>query len=114
MSARVVGAYLGEMVERMEPGLGRPEAIRKVAKRVKLSFWTVEKLLKGRTKTITTDKFVRIRVGYLDWCLEDLKAEIEQKKRRLEAATGHDLGETLAAEISQLKARVRQMERMQT
>ena len=114
MSARVAGAYLGEMVECLEPRLGLPEAINKVAKRVKLSFWTVEKLVKGRTKTITTDKFVRIRAGYLDWCLEDLKAEIERKKRRLEQAGTFDLLDSLAAEISELKARVRHMEKVQT
>lgn len=114
MSARVAGAYLGEMVEFAEPRLGRPEAIKWVAKRVKLSFWPVEKLVNGKTKTITTDKFVRIRAGYLDWCLEDLKAEIERKKKRLEAAQGHDLLESLDAEIRELKARLRQMEKMQT
>lgn len=114
MSARVAGAYLGEMVEFVEQRLGRAEAIKWVAKRVKLSFWTVEKLVSGRTKTITTDKFVRTRAGYLDWCLEDLKAEIERKKKRLAEAEEHDLLESLEAEIRDLRARVRQMEKVQT
>lgn len=114
MSAQVAGAYLGEMVECLTPRLGRPRAIREVARRVKLSCWPVEKLVGGRVKTITTDKFVRIRAGYLDWCLEDLKAEIERKKKRLEAAQERDLLESLDKEIRELRARVRQREKMQT
>lgn len=114
MSARVAGAYLGEMVEELTMRMGRPRAIAEVARRVKLSCWPVEKLVGGKVKTITTDKFVRIRAGYLEYCLEDLKAEIERKKKRLEAASEQDLLESLATEISTLKARVRQMEKMQT
>jgi hypothetical protein len=114
MSARVAGAYLGEMVEGFSARMGRTKAVEEVARRVRLSLWPVEKLVGGKVKTITTDKFVKIRAAYLTWCLEDLKAEIARKEQRFAEAQAHDLLESLADEILELRARVRQMEKVQT
>lgn len=114
MSARVAGAYLEEMIRVLEPQWGQQEAIRRVANRVGLSFWPVAKLAKGKVKTINTENYVRIHAAYLDWQLDDLKALIERKEERLDAAQGQDLGQSLAKEIAALKARVRQMEKVQT
>lgn len=114
MSARVAGAYLGEMVEWFSLRMGRSRAIEEVARRARLSPWPVDRLVAGKAKTITTDKFVRIRAAYLDWCLDDLKIAIRQKEERLDAARQHDLLDGLAGEIGKFKARLRQSEKAQT
>lgn len=104
MRTRFAGEYLKEMVEVMAPRLGRDEATRNVARMTGLSYWPAARLITGHVKTVTTDRFVRIRAAYLDWCL----GEIRRMQTNMEEAQDNDLLEDLENEVLALREKVRQ------
>lgn len=103
MSARVAGNYLSEMVDRIAEREGRDRALTEVSRATGLSYWAVDKLARGKVKTIITTNFLKVRAAYLDWCLR----EIGRMQHSMEAAEDDDLLGNLEAQVLALRQKVR-------
>lgn len=98
---------LRHMVEDETRGWGeKPDAIRSIARRCKASFWTVNRILIGRTKSMDADLGDRIRSAFVNHCREHAARLL----REAEIAAAKDKSNvdlrTVAGEIQALVARL--------
>lgn len=107
MSAATATLYVRRMVEREADGEGDiPNAIERVARRWGLTKWQVERIRKGRAKTIDIGLFTRLRMAYLAECERQISKL--QQELALERAMGAHLDDMadFEREASQLAAKV--------
>ncbi|RAK27075.1 hypothetical protein C7374_11169 [Falsochrobactrum ovis] len=102
------GQYVRDMTEKEARGWGdHSRALKRLSRRYGLSYWTLNNLRIGRSKTVEASVFSRVRSAYLDFCerqIAQLQHELE-----LERAVSSDADmEDLVGEASQLLAKVRQ------
>lgn len=77
MSAETAALYARKMVDLEATASGDvPGAIDRLARRYGVSRWTLDRLRKGRTKTVEVGLFGRLRAAYL--------AEVERQIKKLE------------------------------
>lgn len=101
MPVATASNYVKIMVEREARGEGDLSgAMARIARRYGLTVWQVERLRKGRSKTIEAGLFSRIRAAYL--------AEVERQISKLQhelAIERATLGETDAVERAEAAVR---------
>ncbi len=107
-SCELAGRYVREMTDREAKGWGdHSNALRRLSRRYGLSYWTLNNLRIGRSKTVEASIFKRVQTAYFDYCerqIAQLQHELE-----LEKAVGGDADmENLVGEASQFLAKVRE------
>lgn len=112
MSAAKATLYAQRMVEREARGEGDlPNAILRVANRIGLTKWQVERLRKGRSKTVDVSLFAKLRLAYLAECERQIQKL--QEELATERAMGVELDDMddfesqareLAAKVAKAKA----------
>lgn len=105
MSAAVATDTVRKMVRLESRGPGDTEnALRRLAMRFRLPFWTLWHLRKGRAKGVDSDILRNIRQAYLRQCQQQIDAL--RHEMEVEKAQGFDDLEDLAAEAAALAAKV--------
>ena len=79
-------------------------ALHRIARDFGVSYWTLQHIRKGRTKSLSADLFHKIRNSYLDHCAWKIKNL--QHQITMEAAQGDDLDADLVAEAEALLAKI--------
>ncbi|MCO7726402.1 hypothetical protein NJB93_07320 [Brucella intermedia] len=107
-SCDLAGRYVREMTDREAKGWGdHSNALKRLSRRYGLSYWTLNNLRIGRSKTVEASIFKRVQTAYFDYCerqIAQLQHELE-----LEKAVSSDADmEDLVGEASQLLAKVRE------
>lgn len=111
-AAAEASGFIRRMVQNESGGWGdEAEALRRIARESKLSFWTLNNIRIGRAKTVNADVRDRIRMAFIDHCrghaarllhdaetaaakgnkndaLDDIENQIRALAARLEAAKG--------------------------
>ncbi len=109
MSAAVATELVRKMIHRESNGPGDAEnAMRRIADRYGIGFWTQDHLRKKRAKTIDGSILSRIRRAYIDILerqLALLQAELDTE-RAYEEAMGHDTLADLELEVAALVQKV--------
>lgn len=112
LAAAEATGFIRRMVASESGGWGdEAEALRRIARQSKLSFWTLNNIRIGRAKTVNADVRDRIRLAFIDHCrghaarllqeaeiaaakgnkndaLEDIENQIRALAARLETAKG--------------------------
>jgi hypothetical protein len=104
----MAGEYVRGMLKKETEGWGdNANALKRLSRRYGLSYWTMNNLRIGRSKTVDASVYQRIRSAYLDICerqIARLQHELE-----LEKAGNVDVDmEDFEREASQLLAKVRE------
>ena len=115
MSVAQATLYAQRMVEREASGEGDvPNAIDRIARRYGLTKWQVERLRKGRSKTVDIGLFAKLRLAYLAECERQITKL--QEELATERAMGVELDDMddfesqareLAAKVAKAKAAAR-------
>lgn len=109
MSAAAATELVRKMIHRESNGPGDAEnAMRRIAERYGIGFWTQDHLRKRRAKTVDGSMLGRIRGAYIDMLERQmalLQAELDIE-RAYEEAMGHDTLADLELEISALAQKV--------
>ncbi|QNQ41559.1 hypothetical protein IAR37_08340 [Brucella intermedia] len=107
-SCDLAGRYVREMTDREAKGWGdHSNALKRLSRRYGLSYWTLNNLRIGRSKTVEASIFKRVQTAYFDYCerqIAQLQHELELEK----AVSGDADMENLVGEASQLLAKVRE------
>ena len=107
-SCDLAGRYVREMTDREAKGGGdHSNALKRLSRRYGLSYWTLNNLRIGRSKTVEASIFKRVQTAYFDYCerqIAQLQHELELEK----AVSGDADMENLVGEASQLLAKVRE------
>ncbi|WP_036577974.1 hypothetical protein [Brucella anthropi] len=107
-SCDLAGRYVREMTDREAKGWGdHSNALKRLSRRYGLSYWTLNNLRIGRSKTVEASIFKRVQTAYFDYCerqIAQLQHELELEK----AVSGDADMENLVGETSQLLAKVRE------
>ncbi|QNQ62496.1 hypothetical protein IB024_01695 [Brucella sp. 6810] len=107
-SCDLAGRYVREMTDREAKGWGdHSNALKRLSRRYGLSYWTLNNLRIGRSKTVEASIFKRVQTAYFDYCerqIAQLQHELELEK----AVVGDADMENLVGEASQLLAKVRE------
>lgn len=107
-SCDLAGRYVREMTDREAKGWGdHSNALKRLSRRYGLSYWTLNNLRIGRSKTVEASIFKRVQTAYFDYCerqIAQLQHELELEK----AVSGYADMENLVGEASQLLAKVRE------
>ncbi len=105
-SCDLAGRYVREMTDREAKGWGdHSQALKRLSRRYGLSYWTLNNLRIGRSKTVEASIFRRIQSSYFDYCerqIAQLQHELELEK----AGNPNADMEDLVSEASQLLAKV--------
>lgn len=86
-------------------GADKTTALKTVARRTDLNFWTLHNIQRGRAKTVDASIFERIRTAYLDWCERQIAALQHEITIAREATPDADFLD-LDDEIARLRTRV--------
>ncbi|MGN7962163.1 hypothetical protein [Brucella sp. 22210] len=113
-SCEMAGEYVRGMLEKEAKGWGdNASALQRLSRRYGLSYWTLNNLRIGRSKTVDASIYQRIRSAYLDICerqIARLQHELELEK----AVNGDADMEDFEREASQLLAKVREAQKAST
>lgn len=98
---------LRKMVEDETRGWGeKPDAIRSIARSCKATFWTINRILIGRTKSIDADLRDRIRGAFVNHCREHAARLLREAELAAAKDKGNDDLRSVAGEIQALVARL--------
>lgn len=107
-SAQLASSYVNKMIERESRGWGdTTNAMKRLNRRYGLSFWTLNNLRIGRSKTVDASLFNRIKSAYLDVCerqIANLQHELTLEKMGTPDAPMEDF----EREAAELLAKVRE------
>lgn len=68
-SCDLAGRYVREMTDREAKGWGdHSNALKRLSRRYGLSYWTLNNLRIGRSKTVEASIFKRVQTAYFDYC----------------------------------------------
>lgn len=68
-SAEMAAGYVRRLVEMETRGWGdQKDALKRVASRYRVPFWTLDRIRSGRAKTVDAGIFSRIREAFIDQC----------------------------------------------
>ena len=105
-SCDLAGRYVREMTEKEARGWGdHANALKRLSRRYGLSYWTLNNLRIGRSKTVEASVCQKVRSAYFDFCerqIAQLQHELELEKM----GNPHADMEDLFSEASQLLAKV--------
>ena len=105
MSAAAATELVRKMIHTESNGPGDAEnAMRRLARRYGIGFWTQDHLRKGRAKTINSVLLGRLRSAYIDMCERQL-AHL-QNEIAIEKAAGDDTLANLELEVAALAQKV--------
>ncbi len=105
MSVEAATEYVRKMTKLESSGPGDIDnALRRIADRFGLGFWTLWHLRKGKAKSCDSGLYARIRGSYLDMCAA--KASNLLHEITIEAAAGHDDNQDLADRLGEILAEV--------
>lgn len=109
MSAAAATEIVRKMIYEETRATGDTElAMRRIARRFGIGFWTLDHLRKGRAKTCDAGLMARIRNAYIDLCqsqIEHLQHEIEVERSISDDDTLADLELEIAALAQKIQAR---------
>jgi len=109
MSAAAATELVRKMIYEETRNTGDTElAMRKIARRFGIGFWTLDHLRKGRAKSCDSSLMARIRNAYIDLCqsqIEHLQHEIEVERSISDDDTLADLELEIAALAEKIQAR---------
>ncbi|WP_455296431.1 hypothetical protein [Brucella pituitosa] len=107
-SCEMAGRYVREMTDREAKGWGdHSNALKRLSRRYGVSYWTLNNLRIGRSKTVEASIFKRVQTAYFDYCERQI-AQL-QHDLELEKAVNVDAHmEDFMGEASQLLAKVRE------
>jgi len=109
MSAAAATELVRKMIYQETREVGDTElAMRRLARKCGIGFWTLDHLRKGRAKSCDSTLMARIRNAYIDLCqsqIEHLQNEIEIEKAVTNDDTLADLELEIAALAEKIQAR---------
>lgn len=107
-SCEMAGRYVREMTDREAKGWGdQNNALKRLSRRYGMSYWTLNNLRIGRSKTVEASIFKRVQSAYFDYCERQI-AQL-QHDLEIEKAVNVDAHmEDFMGEASQLLAKVRE------
>ena len=107
-SCEMAGRYVREMTDKEAKGWGdHSNALKRLSRRYGVSYWTLNNLRIGRSKTVEASIFKRVQTAYFDYCerqIAQLQHELEIEK----LVSGDADMENLVGEASQFLAKVRE------
>lgn len=107
-SCDLAGRYVREMTDREAKGWGdHSNALKRLSRRYGLSYWTLNNLRIGRSKTVEASIFKRVQTAYFDYCERQI-AQLQHELELERAVSGDADMENLVGEASQLLAKVRE------
>jgi predicted RNA-binding protein YlxR (DUF448 family) len=99
--------YVREMTRRESRGNGDTQnALRRICKNYRLSFWAAEHIRRGKAKTVNGDLSRKIRGAYVKFCEQEIK-KLQSEVAIEKAIDNDDDLENLALQIEALAAQVK-------
>ncbi|MBC8718795.1 hypothetical protein H5024_14465 [Ochrobactrum sp. Marseille-Q0166] len=107
-SCEMAGRYVREMTDREAKGWGdHSNALKRLSRRYGMSYWTLNNLRIGRSKTVEASIFKRVQSAYFDYCERQI-AQLQHDLELEKAVSGDADMEDLVGEASQLLASLRE------
>lgn len=99
--------FVRRMVEQESRGWGdEAEALRRIARNCKASFWTLYRIRKGTTKTVNEGLQERIRLAFIDHCKGHASRLLHEAEMAAAKDKKNDDLVTIQNEIAALAARL--------
>ncbi|HEU4986889.1 MAG TPA: hypothetical protein VFT89_07470 [Rhizobiaceae bacterium] len=106
-AAAETAGFVRRMLEYEGRGWGdQTEALKRLARECRLSFWTLNNLRIGRAKTVSADVRDRIRAAFIKNCREHAARLIHEAEAAEKAGRGNDALASIKDEIRALAARL--------
>lgn len=102
--------FLSRMILHEARGTSDTEpALRRLARDYGLNYWTIDRIRRGKAKSVDAGLFNKIRDAYLSHCRWKLKSLAHEI--RLERASGNDVDADILAEAETLLAKIEERRR---